>query len=504
MTVGSTASGESLWGRTLVLVAVVLAAGGMLAFGFLHGNRGVSGAPTIAEKLVNLRADRAELQARADGMARIELLASFRAASLLFDALAARYEPEREQPYERLPPQRREMFDRLEAVNTALRAALDRPGAPGRALAVNQAASGISGDLERLASHDLAPVILSYTPGILAPRRMASELTLPSDSAVATPAEGAARDDSAGKPAGGGSSNGMVPRFAPSFATPAAEDPVVEVDIVGLRLTAGQTPPVLTMGAWRGEANVLPERLRFRVPRSAFPTDITRTRLAAGSLFVHHASRTQVFQLLFLSLPEKPGSFAFDQKVRTMTAESNTLVSPEILARAPAGETRTVRRCFDPPPGWRFDKDKRRVVIVERLGWLDDIPDETMNGGGVDFVREDAPGQICISVVAKPVTKAARSATIGRFEATLVRDKPVDGVVQSGIRALDWNEPVSVPIDPTMIEWKLYIRLFGDVDREFDGQAQGSAALPEIPFLRITLDDKSLTLRADPEAAPAP
>ena len=127
MTAGSTAPGESLWGRTLVLVAVVLAAGGMLAFGLLHENRGVPGVPTIAEKLVNLRADRAELQARADGMARIELLASFRAASLLFDALAARYEPEREQPYERLPPQRREMFDRLEAVNTALRAALDRP-----------------------------------------------------------------------------------------------------------------------------------------------------------------------------------------------------------------------------------------------------------------------------------------------------------------------------------------------------------------------------------------
>jgi hypothetical protein len=491
MTAGSNAPGESLWGRTLVLVAVILAVGGMLAFGFLHERRGISGAPTIAEKLVNLRADRAELQARADGMARIELLSSFRAASLLFDALAARYEPEREQPYDRLPPGRRDMFDRLEAVNAALRAALDRPGAPGRAFAVNQAASGITGDLERLASHDLAPVILSYTPVILAPRRLASELTLPSESAAATPS-------------GGEYGNGMVPRFAPNFAAPSVEDPVVEIDIVGLRLTAGQLPPVLTMGTWRGEADVLPERLRFRVPRSAFPTDITRTRLAAGSLFVRHASRTQVFQLLFLSLPEKPGSFAFDQKVRTMSAESNTLVSPEILARAPVGETRTVRRCFDPPPGWRFDKDRRRVVIVERLGWLDDIPDETMNGGGVDFVREDTPGQICISVVAKPVTKAARSATIGRFEATLVRDKPVDGVVQSGIRALDWNEPVSVPIDPTMIEWKLYIRLFGEVDREFDGQAQGSAALPELPFLRITLDDRTLTLRADPEAVPAP
>lgn len=498
MTAGSTAPGESLWGRTLVIVAVVLAAGALLAFGLLHEDRAAARGPTIAEKLVNLRADRADLQARADGMARIELLSSLRAASLLFDALAARYEPEREQAYDGLPAGRREMFGRLEAVNAALRAALDRPGAPGRSLAVDQAAGGLAGDLERLASHDLAPVILSYTPSILAPRRMTGEPTPPSESAVAAPAEGASRDGSTVTEA----PTGMVPRFAPGFAAPAMEDPVVEVDIVGLRLTSGSAPPVLTMGAWRGEATVLPERLRFAVPRSAFATDITRTRLAAGSLFVRHASRTQVFQLLFLSLPERPGSFAFDQKVRTTTPESNTLVSPEILARAPAGETRTVRRCFDPPPGWRFDKDKRRVVIVERLGWLDDIPDETMNGGGVDFVREDAPGQICISVVAKPVTKAARSATIGRFEATLVRDRPVDGVVQSGVRALDWNETVRVPIDPTMIEWKLYIRLFGEVDREFDGQAQGSAALPEIPFLRITLDDKYLTLRADPDAGP--
>lgn len=493
---------ESLWGRALLLVAVLLAGGAALIFGLHHQDRDALVAPTIAEKLVNLRAERAELQARADGMARLELLASFRAASLLFDTLAARYEPERERPFDRLPAARREMFSRLETVNAALSAALDRPGASGRALAVSQAAIRIPADLERLASYDLSPVILSYTPSILAPRRMTGELTLAPEASVAPPSEGALSVGSTGSQSGGEASNAMVPRFAPSFATPVGEDPVVEIDIVGLRLTTGPTPPVLTMGTWRGEASVTPERLRFSVPRSAFPTDMTRTRLAAGSLFLRHTSRTQVFQLLFASLPEKPGSFAFDQKVRTTTPESNTLVSPEILARAPAGETRTVRRCFDPPPGWRFDNDKRRVVIVERLGWLDDIPDETMNGGGVDFVREDAPGQICISVVAKAVTKAARSATIGRFEATLVRDRPVDGVVRSGVRALDWNELVRVPIDPTMIEWKLYIRLFGEVDREFDGLAQGSAALPEIPFLRITFDDKNLVLRADPDAVP--
>ena len=48
---------------------------------------------------------------------------------------------------------------------------------------------------------------------------------------------------------------------------------------------------------------------------------------------------------------------------------------------------------------------------------------------------------------AKPVTKAARTATIGRFEATLVRDRAEDRVVQSGIRALDWREAVRRTLD---------------------------------------------------------
>ena len=101
-------------------------------------------------------------------------------------------------------------------------------------------------------------------------------------------------------------------------------------------------------------------------------------------------------------------------------------MSPEILARAPAGETRTVRRCFDPPPGWRFDKERRRVVIVERLGWMDDVGDPTLNGGSVEFGPRTSRGQICVTVAAKPVTASARTATIGRFEATLVRDRPVE------------------------------------------------------------------------------
>lgn len=458
--------------------------------------------PTIAEKLITLRAERAELQARADSLARLELLQSFRAASLVFDALASRYDREREKPFDHLPAPRRELFARLDALNAELRAVVDRPGAAGKALAVSQAASGIPADLERMASFDLSPVILSYTPMFLAPRRMTGDLTLAPEASAASPPEGTLRLG-AGKGQGGGEPLvSIMPRYAPAFATTGGDDPLIEIEILGLRLATGPTPPVLTMGSWRGEATVTPERLRFAVPRSAFPTDSTRARFAAGLLFLRHASQTLVFQLLFTSIPERPGAFAFDQKVRSALPESNTLVSPEILARAPAGQTRTVRRCFDPPPGWRFDNSKRRIVIVERLGWLDDIPDETMNSGSVDFAREDRPGQICIAVVAKSATKEASSATIGRFEATLVRDVSVDRVVQNGIRALDWNEPVRVPFEPGMIEWKLYVRLFDEIDREYEGKADGSAVLPSgFTFLRIAIDgDRILTIQADPEA----
>ena len=210
------------------------------------------------------------------------------------------------------------------------------------------------------------------------------------------------------------------------------------------------------------------------------------------------SGRSAAFQLLFIVLPDSPGAFALDQRVQTTTPESNTLVSPEILARAPAGETRTVRRCFDPPPGWRFDQERRRVVIVERLGWHDDLGDPTLNGGSVEFVPEEKPGQICVAVVARPVTRQARTATIGRFEATLLRDRPVEQVVKSGIRALDWHEPARVPIEPGMTEWKLYVRLFDEVDREFASTGASTA------FLRISRDDdgQAIVLQADPAAEP--
>ncbi len=171
------------------------------------------------------------------------------------------------------------------------------------------------------------------------------------------------------------------------------------------------------------------------------------TRFAVGSLFLRHASRTVPFQLLFTAIPARPGSFALDQKVRSTVPESNTLVSPEILARAPAGETRTVRRCFDPPAGWRFERARARCGRRRAAG-LDRRHSRRDDEQRVGRLRaRGQPSQICIAVVAKAATKTARTATIGRFEATLVRDVATERVVQSGVRLLDWSEPVRVPLE---------------------------------------------------------
>ena len=462
---------------------------------------------TIGEKLAMLRAERASLQARADGEERIGLLQAFRAASLLTDALAARYEPDAERAFDRLPAGRLQPFVEIDRLNAAIKDALDRPG-DGARRAARKAAEQATTQLERIAGLDDAPLVLAYTPRFVLPRRATGELTLTPGASGAAPPEVALRLDMQPGAVGGtvtpstapSSATPTVPRYAPDFAASVDDDPAVEIEVAGVFLTpGGGPPPVLAIGTWRGDAAVAPERLRFSVPRSAFANDAARTTFASGSLIVRRGSRTTTFQLLFTVLPDRPGSFALDQRVRTTELESNTLVSPEILSRAPPGETRTVRRCFDPPPGWRFDKERRRVVIVERLGWLDDIADPTMNAGLVEFVPEEDPGQICIAVLARPVTKAARTATIGRFEATLVRDRPVDHVLKSGVRALDWREPARMPIEPGMVEWKLYVRLFDEIVREFD-QAVPSG----LPFLRVELDPdrKILVLQADPTAEP--
>ncbi len=388
--------------------------------------------PTVGEKIALLVAERASLQARADGEARISQLPAFRAASLVTDALAVRTGLVSERAFDALPAARRQVFAEIAALNGALRDFLERPSAEAQFAAL-KAADRATAELDRLAGLDTAPLILSFTPRFVPPRRAA---------------------DAAGS---------------------IDQDPPVAIEIVGPRLaSSGGPPPVLAIGSWRGAATVSPERLRFAVPRTAFAPEPKRARFAIGTLLVHGSA---AFQLLFVVLPDSPGKFALDQRVQTTTQESNTLVSPEILARAPIGEIRTVRRCFDPPPGWRFDQERRRVVIVERLGWHDDLGDPTLNGGSVEFVPEDKPGQICVAVVARPVTRQARTATIGRFEATLLRDLPVEQVMKSGIRALDWHKPVRVPIEPGMTEWKLYVRLFDEIDREFDDD-RGVHCLP--------------------------
>jgi len=456
MTAGPTETNDARRVRR-ALAAAALLVGLLAAIAYLLVREEAPGAgPTVGEKIALLVAERASLQARADGEARISLLPAFRAASLVTDALAARSETDAERAFDGLPPVRRQVFAEIAALNGALRDALERPSVEAR-LAALKAAQHATAELDRLAGLDTAPLILSFTPRFVPPRR------------------------------------------APDATGSRDQDPPVEIEVVGPRLaSAGGPPPVLAVGAWRGAATVAPERLRFAVPRAAFTTDPKRTLFAIGTLSVRGSGRSAAFQLLFIVLPDSPGAFALDQRVQTTTPESNTLVSPEILARAPAGETRTVRRCFDPPADWRFDPERRRVVIVERLGWHDDLGDPTLNGGSVEFAPEEKPGQICIAVTARPVIHQARTATIGRFEATLVRDLPVERVVKSGIRALDWHEPVRIPIEPGMTEWKLYVRLFDEIDHEF------AMAGASIAFLRISRDDdgQAIVLQADPTAEP--
>lgn len=516
MTAGPNPTEDRKRRRTIGVAVFMLCAAAVALFVVFGRVEAPGTSATIGEKLAALRAERASLQARADGEARIGLLQSFRVASLLTDALAARYERDAERTFDRLPDGRLQPFAEIDRLNAAIKDALDRPG-DGARRAARKAAEQATTQLERIAGLDDAPLVLAYTPRFVPPRRATGELTLtpaltPGASSAAPP-EVALRLDMqpgvaggptapSGTPSSATPPSGMptVPRYAPDFAASGDDDPAVQIEVAGVFLSpGGGPPPVLAIGAWRGDATIAPERLRFSVPRSAFANDAARTTFASGSLIVRRGSRTTTFQLLFTVLPDRPGSFALDQRVRTTELESNTLVSPEILSRAPPGETRTVRRCFDPPQGWRFDKERRRVVIVERLAWVDDIADPTMNAGLVEFAPEEDPGQICIAVLARPATKTARTATIGRFEATLVRDRPVDQVLKSGVRALDWREPARMPIEPGMVEWKLYVRLFDEIVREFD-----QTVPTDLPFLRVELDagGKLLVLQAEPTAEP--
>ena len=159
--------------------------------------------PTVGEKIALLMAERASLQARADGEARISLLPAFRAASLVTDALAARSSADAERAFDSLPAARRQVFAQLAALNGTLQEALERPTIEAR-LAALKAAERATAELDRLAGLDTAPLILSFTPRFVAPR-------------------GAA--DAAGS---------------------RDQDPAVQVEVVGPHLaSSGGPPPVL-------------------------------------------------------------------------------------------------------------------------------------------------------------------------------------------------------------------------------------------------------------------
>ena len=71
-------------------------------------------------------------------------------------------------------------------------------------------------------------------------------------------------------------------------------------------------------------------------------------------------------------------------------------------------------------------------------------------------------------------------------------------MVKSGIRPLEWNAPVSVPVEAGMAEWKLYVRLFDEIDREYEGSAGAPVVPTGIPFLHIAIEgDSKLTIEAD-------
>jgi len=455
----------------------------------------LAGEPAIDERLVLLRSERTALQARADGAARPALLMAMRIQGLLTDALSAREHLDSGRSTAELPVPRRQAFAALTALNAALNDAEARPSEAATALA-RQAADRATKALEALAGTDDLPLVLQVTPRVVPPRRDVGDLALEprQPPVLAAEAQFQLRPVS---PQVTEPVTFTAVRYVPEFAAGAEEDAAVEVEIVGLRLATDGVAPTLAIGGWRGGAKVSPERLHFSVPRSAFATDAIRSGLSIAMLGLRRGGRLVTFELPFLVLPDRPGSVALDQRLRWLVPESNTLMSPELMVRAASGETRSLRRCFDPPAGWRFDKAHRSVVIVERLGWLEDVSDPTLNGGTVEFAADEGADQVCIVVSAKPVTAGARTATIGRFEATLARAQAVERTAQSGVRALDWGEAVRLPIEPEAVERKLYVRLFGEVMRELADPLAGG-----IPFVRVTRDGDVLVLRADPSAEP--
>ena len=265
-------------GAALVVGALVA----VVAIGVPYWGDGAPGhGPTMGEKLGSLRAERAALQARADGEARLDLLRPFRVASLLSDALMAQGETERERAFYQVPVERRRAFAAADALNAALRDALAHPGEGARQLAM-AAVPPAEATLERLAGTGDLPLVLQYTPRFVPPRLATGELTL-APAPPKVPPNGAVVPLDAGGRAASEPTVPTVPRYAPSFVTARDDDPPVTIEVVGLRLGSERAaPPTLTIGSWRGTATVTPERLHFAVPRSAFATETARTGLVVA------------------------------------------------------------------------------------------------------------------------------------------------------------------------------------------------------------------------------
>src|SRR5262245_1568059 len=223
---------------------------------------------TQGEKISMIKAERARLQAHAGAEARIGLLPAFRIASLLTDALDARGDREEGRILDQLPAIRRRGFSDVDALNAALRDAIARPG-EGARIAAGSAAERARASLERLAGIDDLPLVLQFTPRFVPPRHAAGDLTLTPRSVAAAAPGGPLRLGGGGR-VGEETAGPTVPRYAPTFAASSESDPPVQVELVGLHLSAdGGPPPTLAVGKWRGQAAIAPERLRFLVPRDA-------------------------------------------------------------------------------------------------------------------------------------------------------------------------------------------------------------------------------------------
>src|SRR5260370_8925631 len=110
-----TAAGRRL---SWILAAATVLCAGLAVAAILQGRDDpVRSGQTLGEKVVMIKAERARLQARAGAEARIGLLAAFRVAGLLTDALAARADVDGERTPDELPAGPPQAFPDIDPLN---------------------------------------------------------------------------------------------------------------------------------------------------------------------------------------------------------------------------------------------------------------------------------------------------------------------------------------------------------------------------------------------------